>query len=245
MFNIRGMSRLLANQGSPSIRGVQWTSDTAKPNRQHSCLSAYFITSSLKSWDGTETSTPSTKLYQSRILRTYHIFIHILQPNINQKNFTIYPYIYIFWHVIFLIGSMYGIYANIGDILMVNVTIYTSTMDPMGSDIPHIPIIFWNLQSIFFAVQVPMEILELGINSRSMPSDYNLLVPFTVREFSGMIHWLTLVISSSQQPHSQPIQQPYVKRTSKWKDLLNLFRSDLRHLKVADGSCWLSSSLHR
>ena len=27
---------------------------------------------------------------------------------------------------------MYGIYANIGDILMVNVTIYSSTMDPMG-----------------------------------------------------------------------------------------------------------------
>jgi len=31
-----------------------------------------------------------------------------------------------------VIASMYGIYANIGDILMVNVTIYTSTMDPMG-----------------------------------------------------------------------------------------------------------------
>ena len=30
------------------------------------------------------------------------------------------------------IGSMYGIYANIGGILMVNVTIYSSTMDPMG-----------------------------------------------------------------------------------------------------------------
>ena len=29
------------------------------------------------------------------------------------------------------IGSMYGIYANIGGILMVNVTIYSSTMDPM------------------------------------------------------------------------------------------------------------------
>ena len=28
------------------------------------------------------------------------------------------------------IGSMYGIYANIGGILMVNVTIYSSTMDP-------------------------------------------------------------------------------------------------------------------
>ena len=27
---------------------------------------------------------------------------------------------------------MYGIYANIGGILMVNVTIYSSTMDPMG-----------------------------------------------------------------------------------------------------------------
>ena len=27
---------------------------------------------------------------------------------------------------------MYGIYANIGDILMVNVTIYIAYMDPMG-----------------------------------------------------------------------------------------------------------------
>ena len=27
---------------------------------------------------------------------------------------------------------MYGTYANIGGILMVNVTIYSSTMDPMG-----------------------------------------------------------------------------------------------------------------
>ena len=32
----------------------------------------------------------------------------------------------------FPIGSMYGIYANIGGILMVNVTLYSSTMDPMG-----------------------------------------------------------------------------------------------------------------
>ena len=30
------------------------------------------------------------------------------------------------------IGSMYGIYTNIGDIVMVNVTIYSSTMDPLG-----------------------------------------------------------------------------------------------------------------
>ena len=30
------------------------------------------------------------------------------------------------------IGSMYGIYANIWGILVVNVTIYSSTMDPMG-----------------------------------------------------------------------------------------------------------------
>ena len=28
---------------------------------------------------------------------------------------------------------MYAIYANIGGILMVNVTIYSSTMDPMGN----------------------------------------------------------------------------------------------------------------
>ena len=30
------------------------------------------------------------------------------------------------------ISSMYGIYANIGGILMINVTVYSSTMDPMG-----------------------------------------------------------------------------------------------------------------
>jgi len=36
---------------------------------------------------------------------------------------------------------MYGIYANIGDILMVNVTIYSSTMDPMGNKISHNPTI--------------------------------------------------------------------------------------------------------
>ena len=35
------------------------------------------------------------------------------------------------------VGSMYGIYANIGGILMVNVTIYSSTMDPMGYVNPH------------------------------------------------------------------------------------------------------------
>ena len=32
---------------------------------------------------------------------------------------------------------MYGIYANIGDILMVNVTIYSSTMDPMCDEKEH------------------------------------------------------------------------------------------------------------
>ena len=36
-----------------------------------------------------------------------------------------------FWSML-PIGSMYGIYANIWGILMVNVTIYSSTMDPMG-----------------------------------------------------------------------------------------------------------------
>ena len=46
------------------------------------------------------------------------------------------------------IGSMYGIYTNIGGILMVNVTIYSSTMDPMGGGssmygTPHILPIFF------------------------------------------------------------------------------------------------------
>ena len=40
-------------------------------------------------------------------------------------------YIYIYIHIL-PIGSMYGIYTNIGGILMVNLTIYSSTMDPMG-----------------------------------------------------------------------------------------------------------------
>ena len=35
---------------------------------------------------------------------------------------------------LFPIGSMYAIYANIWGILMVNVTIYGSTMDPMGME---------------------------------------------------------------------------------------------------------------
>ena len=34
------------------------------------------------------------------------------------------------------IGSMYGIYGNIWGILMANVTIYSSTMDPMGKEDP-------------------------------------------------------------------------------------------------------------
>ena len=34
------------------------------------------------------------------------------------------------------IASMYGIYANIGSILMVNVTIYSSTMDPSWAMLP-------------------------------------------------------------------------------------------------------------
>jgi len=37
------------------------------------------------------------------------------------------------------IGSMYGIYANIRGILMGSVTIYTSTMDPMGYCIRYFP----------------------------------------------------------------------------------------------------------
>ena len=37
------------------------------------------------------------------------------------------------------IGSMYGIYANMWGILMVNVTIYSSTMDPMGMDPGTVP----------------------------------------------------------------------------------------------------------
>ena len=34
--------------------------------------------------------------------------------------------------LVYPIGSMYGIYANIWGILIVNVTIYIAYMDPMG-----------------------------------------------------------------------------------------------------------------
>jgi len=45
-------------------------------------------------------------------------------------------------HVIILpIGSMYGIYANIWGILMVNVTIYIAYMDPMGYG----PVLIWDV----------------------------------------------------------------------------------------------------
>jgi hypothetical protein len=37
--------------------------------------------------------------------------------------------------LLFPIGSMYGIYANIGGILMVNVTIYSSTIGPIYANI--------------------------------------------------------------------------------------------------------------
>jgi len=40
--------------------------------------------------------------------------------------------LYIYNYIYIPIGSMYGIYANIGRILMVNVTIYIAYMDPMG-----------------------------------------------------------------------------------------------------------------
>ena len=42
---------------------------------------------------------------------------------------------------------MYGIYANIGGILMVNVTIYSSTMDPVGTICPShnvMSCLFWD-----------------------------------------------------------------------------------------------------
>jgi hypothetical protein len=44
------------------------------------------------------------------------------------------------------IGSMYGIYANIGGILMVNVTIYSSTMDPVGEGRSPSVAFFWTFR---------------------------------------------------------------------------------------------------
>ena len=48
------------------------------------------------------------------------------------SDFRLLRYVLTYFLTFYPIGSMYGIYANIGDILMVNVTIYSSTMDPMG-----------------------------------------------------------------------------------------------------------------
>ena len=42
---------------------------------------------------------------------------------------------------------MYGIYANIGGILMVNVTISIAYMDPMGYKIPNVFSFFLNSQT--------------------------------------------------------------------------------------------------
>jgi hypothetical protein len=47
---------------------------------------------------------------------------------------------------------MYGIYANIWGILMVNVIMYSSTMDPMGSG---------NL--LFFVVLLVLELVPCGL----------------------------------------------------------------------------------
>ena len=56
-----------------------------------------------------------TKIWFEEIDRKHIVFVFF------KIDFSWYP-----------IGSMYGIYANIGGIWMVNVTIYSSTMDPMG-----------------------------------------------------------------------------------------------------------------
>ena len=47
------------------------------------------------------------------------------------------------------IGSMYGIYANIWGILMVNVAIYSSTMDPMGIDLIVVLVFAGHIPSAF------------------------------------------------------------------------------------------------
>ena len=51
---------------------------------------------------------------------------------------------------------MYGIYANIGGILMVNVTIYSSTMDPMGNSWVNL-----NYYNINIPLYVPVVIIVL------------------------------------------------------------------------------------
>ena len=51
---------------------------------------------------------------------------HKLKCNLSKPKKNIFP------QSSFPICSMYGIYANIWSILMVHVTIYSSTMDPMG-----------------------------------------------------------------------------------------------------------------
>jgi hypothetical protein len=60
-----------------------------------------------------------------------------------------------YFYVSYPIGSMYGIYNYIGGILMVNVTIYSSTMDPMG---------ILSKISIFFPGKVMICFLEKALN---------------------------------------------------------------------------------
>ena len=62
----------------------------------------------------------SASLSEALAVVVYH---HVLPENLVESQFGGMP---------IPIGSMYGIYANIWGIMMVNVTIYSSTMDPMG-----------------------------------------------------------------------------------------------------------------
>ena len=57
---------------------------------------------------------------------------------------------------------MYGIYANIWGILMVNVTIYSSTMDPMGHECPQGPQVPSPLGGGFISLAAVVDLIKEG-----------------------------------------------------------------------------------
>ena len=75
-----------------------------------------------------------------------------------------------------------GIYANIGDILMVNVTIYSSTMDPMGYGTIYFQRIF---QRIFFSVPIDITLRQSFA--------WQTIFAFASGRFSDLVHMALFV----------------------------------------------------
>ena len=77
----------------------------------------------ISTWDGSLQFEQRQSCVTEINMCVYYIYILLYDVyNVTYYNVCVYP-----------TGSMYGIYANIwGILLMVDVSIYTSTMDPMG-----------------------------------------------------------------------------------------------------------------